>query len=80
MILRIRVTRRSRTPMLILSRAASGSQTEDHLDFLRSFLCACRLRAVNLIKSAFYGFGCHLSPYMLLKQRIFVDSIPSALG
>ena len=40
---------------------------------------ACCLRAVNAIKSAFYGLGCHLSPYMLLKLRFFVDSIPSAL-
>ena len=40
---------------------------------------ACRLRAVNAIKSAFYGLGCHLSPCMSLELRFFVDSIPSAL-
>jgi len=41
--------------------------------------CACRLRAVNVIKSVFYGLARHLSPCMLLKLRFFADSIPSAL-
>ncbi len=41
--------------------------------------CACCLRAVNVIESAFYGLARHLSPCMLLKLRFFADSIPSAL-
>jgi hypothetical protein len=41
--------------------------------------CACCLRAVNVIKSPFYGLGCHLSLCMLLKLRFLVDSIPYAL-
>ena len=40
---------------------------------------ACCLRAVNAIKSAFYGLGCHLSPCMSLELRFLVDSIPSAV-
>jgi hypothetical protein len=56
----------------------------DHLAPKRKILVqalsdACCLRAVNVIKSAFHGLGCHLSPCMLLKLRFFVDSIPSAL-
>ena len=43
-----------------------------------SSCCACCLRAVNAIKSAFYGLACHLSLCMLLKVRFFVDSIASA--
>ena len=44
-----------------------------------SVLKRCCLRAVNAIKSAFWGLACHLSLCRLLKSRFFVDSIPSAL-
>jgi hypothetical protein len=40
---------------------------------------ACYLRAVNVIRGAFYGLARHLSPWMLLKLRFLADSIPSAL-
>ena len=40
---------------------------------------ACCLRAVNAIKSAFFGLTCQMSLCMFLKLRFFVDSIPSAL-
>jgi hypothetical protein len=42
-------------------------------------LSACCLRAVNAIKSAFWGLACHLSLCRLLNLRFFVDSIHSAV-
>jgi hypothetical protein len=47
--------------------------------FPRPYSDACCLRGVNAMNSVFHGLACHLSPCMLLKQRFFADSIPSAL-
>ena len=38
-----------------------------------------KFTALELAKSAFEGLACHLSLCRLLKLRLFVDSIPSAL-
>lgn len=65
--------------LLVVDTPSGDEPLANTSDWRTNRRYACCLRAVNVIKSAFWGLACHLSLYRFLKLRFFVDSIPSEL-